>query len=72
MIRKAVLLFLAAAFGLVLALKLARIFFPQGSLDYETDSGRCVSCARCFSACPYELVRCGVPVALPTKGGADD
>ena len=63
---------LGAAFGLVLALKLARIFFPQGSLDYETDSGRCVSCARCFSACPYELVRCGVPVALPTKGGADD
>ncbi len=59
----------ARAFGLVLALKLARIFFPDGSADYETDHGRCVSCARCFSACPYELVRRGVPVQLPPEGG---
>lgn len=56
-------------FGLVLALKLARILFPETSTDYETDHGRCVSCARCFSACPYELLRRGVPVALPEKGG---
>ena len=56
-------------FGLVLALKLARIFFPAGSLDYETDSGRCVSCTRCFSACPYELLRRGVPVTIPQEGG---
>jgi ferredoxin len=59
---------IGAAFGLVLALKLARIFFPESSVDYETDSGRCVSCARCFSACPYELLRRGVPVQVPAKG----
>ena len=60
---------LGAIFGLVLALKLARIFFPASTPDYETDSGRCVSCARCFSACPYELLRRGIPVALPQEGG---
>ena len=60
---------IGAAFGLVLALKLARIFFPAGSIDYETDRGRCVSCARCFSACPYELVRRGIPVQVPPEGG---
>jgi len=60
---------IGVAFGLVLALKLARIFFPTSSPNYETDSGRCVSCTRCFSACPYELLRRGVPVALPPLGG---
>lgn len=60
---------IGAVFGLVMALKLARILFPENSDDYETDSGRCVSCARCYSACPYELVRRGVPVTLPAKGG---
>ena len=63
--------FIGAAFGLVLALKLARIVFPAGSNDYETDNGRCVSCARCFSACPYELMRRGLPVQVPAKGGGD-
>lgn len=62
---------IGVAFGLVLALKLARIFFPAGSPDYETDSGRCVSCTRCFSACPYELLRRGVPVALPAPEGGN-
>lgn len=60
---------IGVAFGLVLALKLARIFFPAGSIDYETDRARCVSCARCFSACPYELVRRGIPVQVPPEGG---
>ena len=60
---------LGTAFGLVLALKIARIFFPPGTHDYETDDSRCVSCARCFSTCPYELLRLGVPVTLPKKGG---
>jgi ferredoxin len=63
---------LGAAFGLVIALKLGRIFFPESSVDYATDSGRCVSCTRCFSACPYELVRRGVPVSLPQEGGRHD
>ncbi len=63
---------IGAAFGLALAFKLARIFFPPGSNDYETDHGRCVSCARCFSACPYELLRRGIPVQIPTEGGRND
>lgn len=62
---------IGAAFGLVLALQLARVFFPTPSNDYETDRGRCVSCARCFSACPYELLRRGVPVQVPPEGGRD-
>ena len=60
---------LGGLLGLVLVLKLARILFPETSADYVTDHGRCVSCARCFSACPYELVRRGIPVVLPEKGG---
>ena len=60
---------LGALFGLGLALKLARTYFPPASNDYETDSARCVSCARCFTACPYELIRLGIPVQVPPKGG---
>jgi ferredoxin len=63
---------IGAGFGLVMALKVARIFFPQDTKDYETDRGRCVSCARCFSSCPYELLRRGVPVKLPPQGGAGE
>jgi NosR/NirI family transcriptional regulator, nitrous oxide reductase regulator len=63
---------IGAVFGIVMALKLARVLFPAASRDYETDHGRCVSCARCFSSCPYELLRRGIPVALPEKGGSDD
>lgn len=59
---------LGAAFGLVVALKFARMFFPAEARDYDTDAGRCVSCARCFTACPYELLRLGVPVTLPKEG----
>jgi hypothetical protein len=59
---------IGALFGLVLALKAGRAFFPESSPDYETDRGRCLSCARCFSACPYELVRRGIPVELPPEG----
>ena len=59
---------LGAAFGLVLVFKLARLIFPASSNDYVTDSGRCVSCARCFSTCPYELVRCGIPLQKRNGG----
>ena len=62
---------LGALFGLVAALHLLKARFPGGSGDYETDPADCVSCARCFDACPYERVRRGVPVALPEKGGCD-
>ena len=60
---------IGALFGVGLALKLARVFFPPASDDYETDGTRCVSCARCFSTCPYELIRRGIPVQVPPKGG---
>jgi ferredoxin len=59
-------------FGLVMALKLARIFFPEPNPDYATDDGRCVSCARCFSACPYELQRRGIVAPANGKGGCHD
>ena len=59
---------IGAVFGLVLVAKIVRALFPEQSIDYDTDRGRCVSCARCFSACPYELVRRGVPVTLPEGG----
>jgi ferredoxin len=56
---------IGALFGLVLVLQILRVFHPDESADYETDRTHCVSCARCFKACPYELVRRGVPVAIP-------
>jgi ferredoxin len=63
---------IGAAFGIVMALKISRILFPESTNDYETDHGRCVSCARCFSSCPYELLRRGIPVKLPEKGGENE
>lgn len=63
---------IGAVFGLGLALKLARAFFPRAASDYTTDSARCVSCARCFSTCPYELIRLGIPVQVPPQGGSND
>lgn len=60
---------LGAFFGLVAALHLVRIRFPQATADYETDPADCVSCARCFSACPYERVRRGEIIQLPAEGG---
>jgi len=60
---------IGAVFGIVMALRIARVFFPESSPDYETDATRCVSCARCFSTCPYELVRRGIPVDIPQEGG---
>jgi len=56
-------------FGLILSLRIIRVFFPEDSADYATDRADCVSCARCFSACPYELVRRGLPVTIPPEGG---
>ncbi len=58
-----------AAFGVVAALHLVRVRFPQATADYVTDPADCVSCARCFTACPYERLRRGEAVNLPVEGG---
>jgi ferredoxin len=62
---------MGALFGVVALTKVARAIFPESSADYVTDRGRCVSCARCYSSCPYELQRRGMAVTLP-KGGSDE
>lgn len=61
---------LGALFGVVVAGHLVRVRFPRATADYETDPADCVSCARCFSACPYERVRRGEVVDLGEEGGA--
>jgi ferredoxin len=52
-------------------MQIIRVFFPPRSPDYETDRVHCVSCARCFGTCPYELVRRGIPVTIPPEGGGN-
>lgn len=63
-------MWIGAIFGLVVAAKIGRAFYPGISYDYDTERGRCVSCARCFSSCPYELRRRGQVVDF-TNGGQD-
>ena len=48
--------------GLILALKLLDQTIWRTHTDYEPDRARCLSCARCFDSCPYELVRKGIPI----------
>jgi len=48
--------------GLVAGFKLITLAIRRKRQDYETDSTRCVSCARCFKSCPQELKRLGLPV----------
>ncbi|MDR3689710.1 MAG: 4Fe-4S binding protein [Fimbriimonas sp.] len=43
---------LGAWIGLVFALKSLSNLRRRGSNDYEADSSSCLSCARCYSACP--------------------
>jgi ferredoxin len=56
---------LGAIFGVAAALHLIRVAFPRPTADYETDAADCVSCARCFSSCPYERQRLGLPTDIP-------
>lgn len=52
--------------GLVIGLKLIGLSVRQRRTDYEPDRGACLACARCFSYCPNERLRCGLaPVATP-------
>jgi NosR/NirI family transcriptional regulator, nitrous oxide reductase regulator len=53
--------------GLVLGIKLIALALRQRRTDYEPDRGSCVACARCFTYCPNERVRCGLPITAPMK-----
>jgi polyferredoxin len=46
--------------GLVICLKLINLSIRRKQLEYDVDKGTCLSCARCFSYCPYEQVRLGI------------
>jgi hypothetical protein len=51
--------FLGGFLGLVLGLKLLNLSFLRRQLEYEVDTGTCLSCGRCFAYCPFEHVRLG-------------
>lgn len=48
---------LGAFLGLVFVLKLLRVSVRTGAAGYLPDRGSCLSCGRCYSACPREHVR---------------
>ncbi len=45
--------------GLIFCLKLINLTIFRRQIEYNTDTGTCFSCARCFSYCPVEQVRLG-------------
>ncbi len=51
-----------AWFGLVVGIKLILLSLRVSRTDFEPDPGACFACARCFSSCPSERVRRGLPV----------
>lgn len=51
--------------GLVVGLKLVALAIRRRQDDYRPDQGQCVSCARCFLACPHEQARLGLIEELP-------
>ena len=50
---------LGAFLGLVFGIKLIHLTLRRQQTGYQLDRGLCLSCARCFAYCPYELVRRG-------------
>ncbi len=46
--------------GLIFCVKLIHHSIPGKRMEYEVDTGNCLSCARCFLYCPYEQVRVGL------------
>ncbi len=48
---------LGSWFGIVMVIPLARLTFATRRPEYEPDQGECLSCGRCYSACPYERQR---------------
>lgn len=45
--------------GLVIGMKLIFLSLRRTQRDYEADPASCLSCARCYSACPVEQERLG-------------
>jgi ferredoxin len=52
--------FLGGFIGLFLGLKLISLSTRRRQLEYDIDTGNCLSCARCFAYCPYEQERLGL------------
>lgn len=46
--------------GFIIALKMILSSIRRRSTEYRIDTGDCVSCARCFEYCPFEMVRLGL------------
>jgi ferredoxin len=46
--------------GFIICLKLIGLSIRKKQVEYEIDTGTCLSCARCFKYCPYEQVRLGI------------
>ena len=45
--------------GFIFCIKLINLTIFRKQTEYNTDTGTCFSCARCFSYCPVEQVRLG-------------
>ena len=56
--------FFGAWAGLVIGIKLVGLSLRHRRTDFEPDRGGCLGCARCFSYCPSERVRCGLSPSL--------
>jgi polyferredoxin len=52
--------------GLVIGVKLVSLALRTTRTDFEPDRGACFACARCFRACPQELIRIGQGPASTT------
>ncbi|MFC2154972.1 4Fe-4S binding protein [Acidobacteriota bacterium] len=46
--------------GFIVCLKLIGLSIRKKQVEYEIDTGTCLSCGRCFIYCPYEHVRLGL------------
>jgi ferredoxin len=46
--------------GLMIMIKIIGLSLQKKQNIYTIDTGNCLSCGRCFTYCPFELVRLGV------------
>lgn len=51
--------FLGGFLGLMFSIKILTLSKREHRVKYIADRGTCFSCGRCFTYCPYELVRLG-------------